>query len=497
MRRRVLFAVSSFGLAACTSVLGDFSVDPVGSSSGLAPDSSAFDAPNGDASMTSDVVTGDADIDAKRPVPITVAANAIATCATVAYDQGTSTEKLVTYCWGAGSDPRGFLGAESTDPAVDGFSRPRLPNTTPPSYLAFDKLVANARGLAFIGRIGAGQPQPAASAFCWGSNGQAECGLVGGGITPPTVLASSNKALSVGSVAFAPYHGCLVSELKLYCWGRNEYCQARSGKLDSCNMASPKDPFVRTIEDQSNGVIGGNSDNPVNEFDQFAGGYDHSCVVYRKTGGGTTSVACWGRAQDGQTGQASATGVVTDFTSSPTDVGGTVSSAGFEGVELASGASHACAIVNKGKLQCWGKNDHGQAGPNRKSPAESGPIALPTALAGTLTRLALGGDVTCLVGSGGVGSSRALCFGDQAGPLGRAPADIAKDFAIVDGIKDIVQIAVGADHACAIARAEAEPTTAPHSLFCWGKNDRKQIDPTALAPTFPTAHRVPFPIAKP
>ncbi|HVH47115.1 MAG TPA: hypothetical protein VM925_32455 [Labilithrix sp.] len=497
MRRRALLASLSIGLAACTSLLGDFTVDStpgpteqdattadVLAESSVPPDDAGADAPN------------DAETDEAAPVPIAVATNSIATCATVAYFRGTPKEKQISLCWGAGNDSPAFLGAAQGDPQVNGFMRPRLPNTNPPAYLTFDAISGNARGLAFMGRIAAGEPQGAATAYCWGSNTQAECGLATNGMVPPTALAPSSGGLRVANGALAPYHGCVISQGRLYCWGQNNWCEVRSGSTSSCNSADPQNPFVRFVEDQSAGVIGGGgaSSQPAYEFDRFAGGYDHSCVVYRKAGATTAVVECWGKNESGQTGQPAGPA---SFIASPTEVVGTDTSAGFGNLELASGATHSCAIVTKNNLRCWGKNDKGQAGPGKPTPAAPATVELPPALTGTLTGLALGGDVSCVVTTAGVGAPRAVCFGDKNGPRGRAPADADKDFGLVDGVKDVIQIAVGGDHACAIARGLAQLPTAPHSLFCWGKNDQKQVDPSSPIQAFPTPHRVVFPSSAP
>ena len=494
MRRLALFVLLTGGLVACTSLLGDFSVEPGAGTGGLdggdvaeAGADGADDAPAGDAPV-------DGPIEVPQPIPVAVAANSLATCATVVYLRGTPNERAITFCWGAAGDSRAFLGAEPDDPTYDGFSRPRVPKTNPPQHLTFDQLGGNARGLAFLGRVAVGSQAGQATPYCWGGNSQAECGQpagAGGTVIPPTPLVlPGGGGIRMESGSLAPYHGCLTTNGSLLCWGQNNWCEVRSGATSECNAKDPQNPFVRFVEDQMNGVIGAPDSNgqPAYRVDRFAGGYDHSCVVMRKAGAVEAYVACWGRNNHDQTGQ----GVATSFVDDPSSVAGTVSPQGAASIELSSGAEHTCAIVGKSQLVCWGRNDKGQAGPGKPAPAPPAPVSLPAVVPGSLGGLALGGDTSCFVTTI-AGGARATCFGDESGPLGRAPADVSKDFAFVDGIKDVVQIAVGGEHACAIARGVTQGASSPHSLFCWGKNDRRQIAPSSTVQVFPTPHRVLFP----
>ena len=496
MRRAALLVSLTFGLLACTSLLGDFSVEPGDGAGG--PDGGGGDGAIAEGSTPDDSGATDAPADAPielpQPVPLVVAASSIATCATVVYLRGQPNERAVSFCWGASGDSPGFLGAAPNDPTYDGYARPRLPNTNPIQYLTFDQLSANARGLAFLGRIAPNQPGGQASPVCWGGNSQAECGQPAGGsgggpVIPPTVLVQPDKnGIRMNSGSLAPYHGCLTMNGALFCWGQNNYCEVRSGDTSECNKSDPQNPFVRVIENQMSGPIGGPQNGPPTLlYERFAGGTDHSCAIYRKTSSTVAAVACWGRNNDNQTGL---TGK--PFTESPYEVPGTATQQGAGELELSSGASHTCAIVSKSQLVCWGKNDKGQAAPGGADPLGPQAVALPGGFGGSLTGLALGGDMSCFIASA-AGLSRAVCYGDKSAPLGRAAGDVNEDFAFVDGLKDIVQIAVGGGHACAIARGLTQGPNTPHSLFCWGKNDRRQIAPGSAIPVFPTPHRVVFP----
>ena len=93
---------------------------------------------------------------------------------------------------------------------------------------------------------------------------------------------------------------------------------------------------------------------------------------------------------------------------------------GNESVEyVAIGGESACAILASGRVACWGRNDVGQAGSERRV-RESGCLAEACEMSPRLIR----------------------------------------------SIGQVVSLSVGGDHACAV--------TATGHLFCWGRNDRAQ-----------------------
>jgi alpha-tubulin suppressor-like RCC1 family protein len=133
------------------------------------------------------------------------------------------------------------------------------------------------------------------------------------------------------------------------------------------------------------------------------GGY-HNCVLHS---GGT--VSCWGRNNQGQTGQALTSTVV----NTPTLVPGLVNV-----TKIYAQGNLTCALAG-GAIRCWGLNDFGQLGDLSASPG-----AVTTnpqgALAGA-TSLGLGASHVCAqIGSGGP----MYCWGrNQSGQLGRGSSD--------------------------------------------------------------------------
>jgi alpha-tubulin suppressor-like RCC1 family protein len=123
---------------------------------------------------------------------------------------------------------------------------------------------------------------------------------------------------------------------------------------------------------------------------------------------------------------------------------------------IATGAMHACALFNTGKVKCWGSNSAGQLGDgtyqSRSTPAEVPGLE-------NVTAIAAGGSHTCaLLADGAV-----KCFGDNFyGQLGDGTLDKRWTPTPVSGLKDAVSIAAGDEHTCAITKEK--------KAKCWGKN---------------------------
>jgi hypothetical protein len=462
-------------------LLGDFKVDPnlgaaevTDAAVDAEPESVSIDAAAADSASDSAVPLG-------ITKPVAIAANELGTCASLIYDSGTASAKRVTYCWGALGNPSELLGAASSDPAFGRFRRPRKLGTNAQDYLAFDRMSGNARGRYFLGLdTTSGQP------YCWGKSDRGECGL---DVNPPAVtLPVRVLAPTASFLGAGPSHGCYVGSQnvspkgRLYCWGQNDACQVTGAN------ATTRCPAVQwSVLDQSNNpTVGGG---PF-EFESFAGGLQHSCVVMRRQGTTQASVGCWGQNKSGQTGADQAIPIV----DGPMVQSPPVKGLAFGDTELAAGENHTCVIAHKRDLTCWGANDVGQAAPSNRTAVQSPKrLELPADLGTpTLGHLALGGTMSCLVAAPVVGANagigRAYCFG--AGALGRDPrAAVAQ----VTGIKRVTDLAVGGGHACAIALADADADSATPRVFCWGANAAKQVDPAASDASFLLPHTVTLP----
>jgi alpha-tubulin suppressor-like RCC1 family protein len=289
-------------------------------------------------------------------------------------------------------------------------------------------------------------------------------------------------------------HTCAaIVDGTLRCWGDNNYGQhgdGISGQVGTDSVIGIVGTFL------GRGVAAGN---------QFPCG--------RR---GTGAAACWGAGDAGQLGDSARVSSL-----NPVAVTGLTNA-----IAVTAGGTHACAIDGTGRARCWGSNARGQLGNGTTTPANQ-PVFVDFEHAflpiSTLIAIAASSDHTCgiaidsAVYCWGAGdqlgdsadeslpaeiafSSRAVaiaagtaftcaliadgtvdCIGDNsAGQLGNGGAPAQPGLLnLVPGLFNVVGVAAGADHACAV--------TAFGSVLCWGGNSRGQIgnNSTTAAP-FPT-----------
>lgn len=138
-------------------------------------------------------------------------------------------------------------------------------------------------------------------------------------------------------------------------------------------------------------------------------GLSHTCALFW-----SGQVKCWGDASSGQLGLGSTENIGDDEAPSSApfvDLGGRV-------VQVSASLYHTCAVLDTGKLKCWGNNSHGQLGygdleTRGDEPGEMPPPDVP--LPAPVTYVAAMWDRTCAIMIGG----RVRCWGagDQGGAL--------------------------------------------------------------------------------
>ncbi len=216
---------------------------------------------------------------------------------------------------------------------------------------------------------------------CWGSNSQ---GQLGDGTTtdrsePVDVTGLSSNT---NSVAAGGRHTCALSDSGgVKCWGDNYYGQL--GDNNNNDSSTPVD-----VVGLSSGVT------------HISLGRYHTCVVV--TGGG---VKCWGKNEFGQLGDGSTSDV-----NSPVDVVGL-----SNGVStIIAGEDHTCALMTGGGMKCWGYNYYGQLGDGTDDDRYT-PVDVVGVSGGGLMGAA-GGISTCALVNGG----RLKCWGsDKWGLIGQ------------------------------------------------------------------------------
>ncbi|MCX4243979.1 RCC1 domain-containing protein [Paraliomyxa miuraensis] len=133
----------------------------------------------------------------------------------------------------------------------------------------------------------------------------------------------------------------------------------------------------------------------------------------------------------------------------PPSLVGTVVDAGA--VDLTAGASHACAVLATGAVECWGDDSHGQRG----TPSSTGGTTI--ALSGPAQRVVAGADHSCALLDGG----EVECWGrNDEGQLGHTGTGVST---VPLGVAAL-QVVAGAEHSCAIASPDRD-------LYCWGNDD--------------------------
>lgn len=220
---------------------------------------------------------------------------------------------------------------------------------------------------------------------CWGLNDFGQLGV------PADELEISFEPLAIGGLPdgvvdleAGTWHACVLTVgSDMWCWGRNHAGQLGDG----------------TMEDRSTPAKVASLDGVVARM-KIAGGY--SCAVTNSGG-----LKCWGRNQGGQLGD----GTLEPRTT-PVDVVGL----GGGVVDVAVGGpieSRSCAVMEDGGVKCWGTDPVGQLGIG-VAEVQTAPVDV-TTLNGTAIAITMGEDHTCALMEDG----RIHCWGlNDVGQLG-------------------------------------------------------------------------------
>jgi alpha-tubulin suppressor-like RCC1 family protein len=265
------------------------------------------------------------------------------------------------------------------------------------------------------------------------------------------------------SIVAGNQHSCtLLTDGQVRCWGRGSY--GRLGYGNTENLGDNETPTSAGSLELGGPVL------------QIAAGGEHTCAVFQ---GG--SVRCWGRGDNGRLGYKSTSNVgdmTTPATAGNVDVGGAVA-------QIAVGGRHTCALLEGGRVRCWGWGERGQLGyGNREdigddeTPASAGDVDL----GGPVIQISAGGEHTCAV----LANGRVRCWGDNsAAQLGTGwretgpPSTFAVDVVIENeklirvgddetptSISEIdlgaptIDVSAGLQHTCALRN--------DGMAFCWG-----------------------------
>ncbi|HEX4629240.1 MAG TPA: hypothetical protein VH137_10670, partial [Gemmatimonadales bacterium] len=232
------------------------------------------------------------------------------------------------------------------------------------------------------------------SVRCWGQNYAGELGigtLDSGTIAPaqtptPSKVAGLMGATAVAAGGYSTGFGiscAIIGDAGTVCWGSNTKGVLGLGPNDgSAPMQS-----VSPLPLAATNVV------------QLALGGLFSCALTADGG-----VSCWGDDTDRQLGRVLEAG---SFDPTPTSV-----ALPGAATAVATGISHACALLADQSIVCWGAADHGEIGQ-----IVDGGVSTPHVVSGVMATQLSAGDVsTCAITTAGGVS----CWGgDQSGQLGR------------------------------------------------------------------------------
>ena len=258
-------------------------------------------------------------------------------------------------------------------------------------------------------------------------------------------LGPFNKKDVAGELSLGGEHSCFRSGGgKARCWGRGE-----NGRLGYGNENHIGDDETPASAGDVN--VGGT-------VNQISLGYSHTCALLN-----TGKVRCWGDGEYGQLGYGNENDIGDDETpadAGDVNVGGTV-------VQISAGGLHTCALLSTGKVRCWGYGLYGQLGYGNENdigdgetPASAGDVNV----GGTVVQISAGLYHTCAL----LNTGKVRCWGEGAtGRLGYGnQTDIGddedpKDAGDVNVGGTVVQISAGYEHTCTILNTG--------KVRCWGE----------------------------
>ncbi|MFK7871822.1 MAG: hypothetical protein AB8C84_01445 [Oligoflexales bacterium] len=259
----------------------------------------------------------------------------------------------------------------------------------------------------------------------------------------------------------------IFSDNSLKCWGRNENGQAGIGSGshagDGSSEMGTNLPFVDLGTGRSITKIAT---------------ADHSSCAVLDNG----IVKCWGTEYLGQLGNESNS---VSIGNSPGEMGDSLASVNLgtarTAVDIASGLQHHCAILDNGKVKCWGRNNAGQLGIGSTNNIGDGAGEMGDSLAyaelgtgRTATKIVAGFLHTCAV----LDNSDMKCWGygphgavgqEIDSQTGDAASEMGDNLAAIDlGTgRTPVSISAGGYNTCAILDNA--------DLKCWGEGFQGQL----------------------
>ena len=223
-------------------------------------------------------------------------------------------------------------------------------------------------------------------------------------------------------------------------------------------------------------VVGVDGTGLLTHVTQVSSGFFSSCAVLEDS-----TVVCWGLGTNGQLGNGK-----TARSLVPVKVVGTSGTGVLSGVtQVSVGHFSACAVLRTGGVDCWGLNDAGQLG-NGSEKDSSIPVPVSdltgTELLTNATQVSAGFSTTCAL----LDSGKVNCWGlnndGQLGALGYSSSALPVEVRGEGGVgvlENVASISVGFFTTCALFTSG--------TMDCWGLNDFGQLgNGTTTNADFPT-----------
>jgi alpha-tubulin suppressor-like RCC1 family protein len=300
---------------------------------------------------------------------------------------------------------------------------------------------------------------------CWGVNDSGQLGYGNSHSVGNDELPASAGPVDLGpgrtavAIAAGFYHACaIVDDGSVRCWG-----YGGNGALGYGN--------IHTVGDDETPASAGPVDlGPDRTAVAITAGGRHTCALLDNG-----KVHCWGLNSRGQLGLGNTKTIGDNET--PASVAPVNLGKGRKAVAIAGGGYHTCAILDNGKVRCWGYNNLGQLGladkatiGDNETPASVAPVKLgegrkAVAITAGLyhTCAILGnGRVRCwgIGSSGRLGYGNTRTIGDNETPASVRPVKLGKR-------RKAVAISASGEHTCAVVDGG--------TLRCWGTSKFGQL----------------------
>jgi alpha-tubulin suppressor-like RCC1 family protein len=315
------------------------------------------------------------------------------------------------------------------------------------------------------------------SVRCFGSNTYGQLG-VGNTLArgdAPDELGNNAVPVDIGDgrtakeVATGRYHTCvLLDDGSVRCWGRNQ-----RGELGTGTSAQLGDAPHEVGDDLINPTVNLGAGRTAVHIDAGAA---MSCAVLDNG-----QVKCWGASADGRIGSATDRGLTVASMGDnlpPVDLGANV-----RAIDVSAGDDHACALLDNGRIKCWGNNAEGKLGYGDELSRGLTPMGDDlhevNLAGGPVVEVEAGGNHTCAR----FASGKIKCWGDNSnGQLGYehrfdlgdeggdAEMDVNLPYVNLGEGRTAVALQAGALHTCAVLDNGA--------VKCWGHQSGLGYDGT-------------------